>query len=71
MKKEEEALSKVSDSNKAAFLKMNDASKEYFLTETNAVAQNQFIKLPGKLKEYFMTIRKDKRSLFYQLIDDK
>ena len=71
VRKEEEALSKVSEANKAAFLKMNDASKEYYLTETEEDASNQFIKLAPKVKDYFLTVEKDKRQLFYSLLQDE
>ena len=71
VRKEEEALSKVSDSNKAAFKKMNDACKEYYLNEEDETAQNKFIKLSAKLKEYFLTVSEDKRDLFYKLLDDE
>ena len=51
---------------------MNDASKEYYLTEVDAKAQNKFIKLTQKLKDYFLTITEyEKRPLFYELLADK
>ena len=70
IRKEEDALSKVSDEHKKAFLKMNDASKEHYLTQADEDAKTKFIGLPTKLQEFYLSIEEDQRAKFYELLEN-